>query len=268
MNSKQVERAIQKSAKKVIIESGIASSRAGNKELKHLATKLASQPASRLEAAQMLGTQLGQRIVELSQKSNKQNLDAGIIRLLIRTKAVPSVTDLPTEVLSDASVTVDSQENSIPAAIAPQSQPQKAQPIAQADDEQETESSVSPIETTVTQAADSEIDVQPEADLDAEASELSQTSLEVAPEDDVAAVTDSDIADTTSTVQESDDEEESDSVALTDSDAADISSTAQESDDEEESDSVALTDSDAVDTSSTVQESDDEEESIPETVQN
>lgn len=95
MGSKNIGKAIRKSAKKVIVESGIGSSRAGNKELSHLATRLSNQPIHSLESAQLLGERLGEKIVELSQTSSKKYLDKGIIRILVVTKAIPSVDDLP-----------------------------------------------------------------------------------------------------------------------------------------------------------------------------
>lgn len=95
MDSKNIGKAIQKSAKKVIAENGIGSSRSGNKELSHLATRLSKQSINSLKSAQLLGERLGEKIVELSQASSKDYLDKGIIRALVVAKAVPSVADLP-----------------------------------------------------------------------------------------------------------------------------------------------------------------------------
>jgi hypothetical protein len=96
MDSKHIGKAIRKNAKKVIAESGMGSSRSGNKELSHLVTRLSHQSIHSLENAQVLGARLGEKIVELSKASSKNHLDKGIIRTLVVTKAVPSVADLPT----------------------------------------------------------------------------------------------------------------------------------------------------------------------------
>ncbi|HIK16375.1 MAG TPA: hypothetical protein IGS53_13980 [Leptolyngbyaceae cyanobacterium M33_DOE_097] len=225
MNSKQVERAIQKSAKKVIIESGLASSRAGNKELRHLASKLATQQTTRLETAQMLGTQLGQMVVEYSQKLNKQHLDAGIVRTISLKKALPASTDLPTEAQTASPVsggsqangtsqplpdptqpeaaqaigqTVDEQEidNPVPLGEDTVPQPEAAQPIGQTVDEQEIDNPIPPDQDTVAQTADPEAILQPGTDSQEEdVSELSEEPLEVAQEDDVAEATDASAVD-------------------------------------------------------------------------
>ncbi|UIE38928.1 hypothetical protein [Leptodesmis sichuanensis] len=96
MDSKNIGKAIRKNAKKVIAESGIGSSRSGNKELSHLVSRLSNQPIGSLENAQVLGARLGEKIVELSKASSKNYLDKGVIRTLVITKAIPSVADLPT----------------------------------------------------------------------------------------------------------------------------------------------------------------------------
>jgi len=94
--SKTIEKAILKGAKKVIAESGIGSStRSGNKELSHLITSLSKQPFSTVQVAHQYGESLGHKIVELSQQSNKNYLDGGVIRLLRSQKKLPSLTDLP-----------------------------------------------------------------------------------------------------------------------------------------------------------------------------
>ncbi len=94
--SKMIEKAILKGAKKVIAESGIGSStRSGNKELSHLITSLSKQPFSTVQVAHQYGESLGHKIVELSQQSNKNYLDGGVIRLLRSQKKLPSLTDLP-----------------------------------------------------------------------------------------------------------------------------------------------------------------------------
>jgi len=209
MNSKQVERAIQKSAKKVIIESGLASSRAGNKELRHLATKLATQQTSRLEAAQTLGTQLGQMIVEYSQKLNQPHLDAGVVRAITLKKALPASTDLPAKVQTTSPVSEDSEANGTAQPILPPPLPQAAAPIGQTVDEQEVDNPVPLDQDSVAQTADPEMIIQAETDLQEEnVSELSEEPLEVAPAEDVAPAIDSSAVDETLTLQTVDTEAE------------------------------------------------------------
>jgi len=88
---KQVGKVIRRSAKKVIALSGIGSSRKGNKELAHLATRLSKQPFSSLETAQQFGEELGQKIVERSQKNEKDYLGVGIIRQLVLQREIPPI---------------------------------------------------------------------------------------------------------------------------------------------------------------------------------
>jgi hypothetical protein len=131
MNNKQIERAIQKNAKKVIAESGIGSSRAGNKELSHLVTRLSSQPIHNIETAQLLGERLGQKIVELSQRSNKQHLDRGIIHTLVLTKTIPSIEEVSARVPTDVPASNASQASQPSASVKPSISKQKPEPVVQ-----------------------------------------------------------------------------------------------------------------------------------------
>ncbi|MBF2079034.1 MAG: hypothetical protein IGR76_11070 [Synechococcales cyanobacterium T60_A2020_003] len=133
MNSKHIERAIEKSAKKAIAEGGLSLSRSGSKELSHLATQLASQSIT-LETAQALGQQLGQKITELSQARNKAYLDKGTIRTLVLTKAVPSIETLSTDT-SVKTVTAKTQASNasspVPSPVSQKQEPAIAQPVKQ-----------------------------------------------------------------------------------------------------------------------------------------
>ncbi|WP_421654404.1 hypothetical protein [Leptothermofonsia sp. ETS-13] len=186
MNSKQIEKAIQKNAKKVIAESGISSSRAGNKELSHLATKLSSQSIKSLETAQILGERLGRKIVELSQSANKQHLDRGIIRTLVVTKAVPSVDDLPAEVRADATVSKVSQASKAPMSVKPSS-PQKVEPVVQPADEPDAEDNAPAIQVEPEDDRVSETDA---IGVVEEAAEDDAPTTQVEPEDDQVSETD------------------------------------------------------------------------------
>lgn len=99
ISRKQLERMIEKSAKKVIAETGISPSRSGSKELEHLIKRLAAQPFISLEKASQLGEELGQKIVAFSQAIGKQNLDRGVIRQIIVQKQFPTATGLLTQSL-------------------------------------------------------------------------------------------------------------------------------------------------------------------------
>jgi len=138
MDSKSVGKTIHKNAKRVITESGLGSSRAGNKELSHLATRLSKQLISSLEMAQQFGERLGEKIVELSKASNKQHLDQGVVRTLVLTKAVPSLADLPAEtgLTNTASGSKQVGKASAPAQPAPA---ESVQPVVLPADEPEIE---------------------------------------------------------------------------------------------------------------------------------
>ncbi len=114
INSKQIQKAIKKGAKKAITASGtISSTRSGDKELSHLVGKLSQQSFSSLEAAQSFGETLGQRIIELSQKLNRTHFDQGVIRQLSLSKDIPSVAKLPqqtTQPVTDAGETRHSNQ--------------------------------------------------------------------------------------------------------------------------------------------------------------
>jgi len=94
--SRTIEKAIVKGAKKAIAASSLnPSTRSGNKELSHWATYLSNQEFSSLESAHQYGETLGQKIVELSQATQKSHLDGGIIRQLRSQKYQPAIVDIP-----------------------------------------------------------------------------------------------------------------------------------------------------------------------------
>ncbi len=97
INSKQAVKSIRKSTKKVLLDNGIASTHSGIKALDRFVGNLSSQPFNNLESATEFGKELGQKIVELSQKLGKKNLDQGVIRQLVAQKAVPAVVQMAKE---------------------------------------------------------------------------------------------------------------------------------------------------------------------------
>ncbi len=158
MDSKNIGKAIRKNAKKVIAESGIGSSRSGNKELSHLVTRLSSQDINSLESAQVLGARLGEKIVELSQASSKNHLDKGIIRTLVITKAIPSVADLSpatTPVNVPESKTSQPGKVSSPAESLPSVE--QVQPPVLPADEPDPEDQTPTIETELVEEISSEV---------------------------------------------------------------------------------------------------------------
>ena len=96
VSNRQIEKTIKQSVKQVLAQHGlVASTRQGNQELNYLVTRIARQPFSGLEAAQVLGQQLGQKIVELSQAMGRQHLDRRVIQQLVLLKQVPAIERLP-----------------------------------------------------------------------------------------------------------------------------------------------------------------------------
>ncbi|NJN02415.1 MAG: hypothetical protein HC873_17190 [Leptolyngbyaceae cyanobacterium SL_1_1] len=79
----QAQKSIRKAAKRVLTEKGLnPSTRKGNKEFDFLLQQLSSVVFASDQAAIAAGEQLGEKIAELSQQQNKQDLDRGVIRHL------------------------------------------------------------------------------------------------------------------------------------------------------------------------------------------
>lgn len=92
LDTRQIQNALQRGAKDVLVASGIQpSTRRGNKELDLAVQRLAQQPYSTLEEATQTGKALGQKIVELSQAKGKTVLDGGIVRQMMLTGEIPTV---------------------------------------------------------------------------------------------------------------------------------------------------------------------------------
>jgi hypothetical protein len=146
INRKLVEQSISKSAKKVIAESGMhPSTRSGSKELEHLVKRLAEQPFNTVTAAIQAGEELGQKIVELSQQTGKQNLDKSIIRQLMLKKQFPTASSSQATA-PNTSRLAQSQEQSTPAKAV-------TKPLAQLESTTEPEDAA---QAVVTPAVESE----------------------------------------------------------------------------------------------------------------
>ncbi len=97
-SGKVLEKTIKTSIKKAIASNGInTTTRQGNKELKFLIGKIVQHSFDSLEQATNIGEKLGEKIVEISQKQGKQNLDGGLIRQLSHQKELYSLIGLPAE---------------------------------------------------------------------------------------------------------------------------------------------------------------------------
>lgn len=91
----RVEKLLVKGIKQAIAQNNISSTRSGNKELDFLAKEVASAPFDSEAAVQKVATALGQKISELSQKSDQKNLDAGVIRQLRFKQNWAAAFDIP-----------------------------------------------------------------------------------------------------------------------------------------------------------------------------
>jgi hypothetical protein len=111
LSPRQVEKAIKQSAKKVLAAKGMnPSTKNGNKELKRVVKKLSlSEPCKNLEVATFLGEALGERIVTLSQKLGKNNLDKGVLLAIAIRGDLPSLDSLPTDL--QATVGTDQEDS-------------------------------------------------------------------------------------------------------------------------------------------------------------
>ncbi len=78
----RIEKILTKSVKQAIAQSNIVSTRSGNKELSFLIKEVTSAPFDSESDVQRVGAALGQKIAQLSQQSDQQNLDAGVVRKL------------------------------------------------------------------------------------------------------------------------------------------------------------------------------------------
>jgi hypothetical protein len=90
---RQVCRTIRRATKQVLVANALQpATKRGNKELSIAINHLALQAYDNLEAATEAGQVLGQQIVDLSKAKGKTNLDSGIVRQLLLSGAIPTVT--------------------------------------------------------------------------------------------------------------------------------------------------------------------------------
>lgn len=78
----QVEKLLTKQIKQKIAQNHLKTTRSGNKELSFLIKEIVYAPFESETEVQTVGKAIGQKIADLSQASDQQNLDAGIVRKL------------------------------------------------------------------------------------------------------------------------------------------------------------------------------------------
>ncbi|MEO1352471.1 MAG: hypothetical protein AAFW84_27350, partial [Cyanobacteria bacterium J06635_15] len=96
LSTGQVEKLLTRSIKQVLVENGIkTSTRSGNKELTFTVKQIASAPFASEADVKKVGAAMGEKMVELSKRHNKQNLDAGAVRQLRFKKNWTAEFDIP-----------------------------------------------------------------------------------------------------------------------------------------------------------------------------
>lgn len=91
ISKSKIEKKLVKTVKKVVSERGIdVATRKGTKELNLLAKSICSQQKN-LDELEKIGTELGEKIVEVSATRNKKFLDRGIVRLTAGSPYVKSL---------------------------------------------------------------------------------------------------------------------------------------------------------------------------------
>jgi len=177
---RHIRRTIRQQAKAVLVANGMQpSTKRGNRELDAALSRLAMQPYPNLDAAAQVGQDLGQKIVDLSKAKNQTHLDAAIIRQMVLTGEIPTVTKTTQKPARSAQVTISAPPPEADQAVAPAA-PAEPEPVADVTpaptDDSPTETGVEPgqaVETT-TAAVDLPVDpgageaeAEPEAVLEA-----------------------------------------------------------------------------------------------------
>jgi hypothetical protein len=107
LGTRQIQQALRRGAKAVLVAGGIQpSTQRGNKELTLAVQRLAQQSYSTLEEATQTGEALGQKIVEISQAKGLTDLDGGIVRQMMLTGDIPTVTKATTKPAKTAPVVI------------------------------------------------------------------------------------------------------------------------------------------------------------------
>ncbi|MGB3293759.1 MAG: hypothetical protein WBB01_12295 [Phormidesmis sp.] len=163
----QVEKVLTKCVKQEIAQSNITSTRSGNKELGFLVKEVVSAPYDSEAHVRKVGTALGQKIAELSQQSNKQNLDAGVIRKLRYRKDWSAEFDIPVELPTEkGSKKTSKSTQTIVAASKPKVEETSAANPAELTAGEETSTAENPPqENTATDSANDSVMMETEEDV-------------------------------------------------------------------------------------------------------
>jgi hypothetical protein len=175
---RQIYQALRRGAKEALVANGIQpSTRRGSKELTLAVQRLAQQSYGSLDEATQTGQALGQTIAERSQAQGKTDLDGGIVRQMMLTGEIPTVTKVTTKPTKTTPVVVATPKAAIPPATpVPAAVPAMApiEAIATDDDETPAAPAAEALETEVLEAE------PPEAEpLEAEVPEAEALETEV-----------------------------------------------------------------------------------------
>ncbi|MGG6237289.1 hypothetical protein ACQ4N7_01515 [Nodosilinea sp. AN01ver1] len=182
LGKRQIQQALRRGAKAVLVAGGIEpSTRRGNKELTLAVQRLAQQPYSTLKAATQTGEALGQKIVAISQAKGLAHLDGGIVRQLMLTGDIPTVTKAATKPAKTTPVVV-----ATPQAPASTPTPAAADEVEVDEAEVDAIASTEPAETEAVESIEAEADAiaadEPaEADTEASASATAKVKAEPEP---------------------------------------------------------------------------------------
>ena len=137
---RQIYQALRRGAKEALVANGIQpSTRRGSKELTLAVQRLAQQSYGSLDEATQTGQALGQTIAERSQAQGKTDLDGGIVRQMMLTGEIPTVTKVTTKPTKTTPVVVATPKAAIPPATpVPAAVPAMAPIEAIATDDDET----------------------------------------------------------------------------------------------------------------------------------
>ena len=180
---RQIYQALRRGAKEALVANGIQpSTRRGSKELTLAVQRLAQQSYGSLDEATQTGQALGQTIAERSQAQGKTDLDGGIVRQMMLTGEIPTVTKVTTKPTKTTPVVVATPKAAVPPATpVPAAVPAMAPIEAIATDDDETPAAPE-AEALETEALETEVleAEPPEAEpLEAEVPEAEVLETEV-----------------------------------------------------------------------------------------
>ncbi len=198
----KVKKLLTQTIKQAISNSEIRSStRSGNKELGLLVKKVAAAPFAAEADVKKVGTDIGEKIVELSKQSDKQSLDAGVVRRLALQPDWMAVFDIPAQnptekvskKASKSSQTVITlpMKTEAPAAkttpVSAASEPEPEPPVAEEAAVEAKEAAVAPVEAKEESVEAEEVAVEAE-EAPVEAEEVEEEPVEAEEDAEAKAV--------------------------------------------------------------------------------